>query len=172
MSTPWLNVTVCIPTHNDADVLHNALMSALKQTVPPLEVLIVDDGSDSEVVVPAEPDDYPHIPVRVVRVTNRGLPAARNVGLMLARGDGFVPLDADDTIREDYLEKTLPLLADADVVLTGLQEVGPPPRNQRYNAGYDRPWQEVTLDLLLNDYNRFFLRGAFPHRSPTFDRRL
>ena len=160
MSTPWLNVTVCIPTHNDTDVLHNALMSALKQTVPPLEVIVVDDGSDSEVVVLEEPDDYPHTPVRVVRVTNRGLPAARNVGLMLAHGDAYLPLDADDTIREDYLELTLPLIADADVVLTGLQEHGPT-RNGRYNAGFDRPWHEVTVDLLLNGYNRFFYAALF-----------
>ena len=115
-----MSVTVCITTHNDAHVLQRAFVSALEQTVSPLEVIIVDDGSDNEVVIPAEPDNYPHIACRVVRVTNRGLPAARNTALMLANGIGFLPLDADDWLDPHYIEKTLPLLrAGADVVLGG-----------------------------------------------------
>jgi|SRR6266568_1680793 len=151
-----MNVTVCIPCYNQAEDLHRAMMSALKQTVSPLEVLIIDDGSDIAIQVLDEPDQYPDVEVRVIRVTNRGLPAARNTGLMNARGDAFLPLDADDWIDECYIEKTLPLLqAGADVVLTGLQEHGPT-RNGCYQPGYDRPWQEVTAELMLSDYNRFF----------------
>ncbi len=151
-----MNVTICIPTYNDAAVLGQAVESALRQTVSPLEVIVIDDGSDPE----------PNLSVlskivRVVRITNRGLPAARNTGLMLAKGEAFLPLDADDTIAPDYIEKTLPLLeAGADVVLTGLQEHGPH-RNGRYNPGFDRPWQDVTWELLAFDYNRFFYCALF-----------
>lgn len=152
-----MNVTVCIPCHNDQDVLGRAVFSAIAQTVPPLEVIIIDDGSEE----PVEFNSQDMADVRVVRITNRGLPAARNCGLMLAKGEAFLPLDADDTVAPDYIEKTLPLLeAGADVVLTGLQEVGPH-RNGRYNAGFDRPWDQVTWQLLVDDYNRFYYASLF-----------
>lgn len=157
MSTP--GVTVCITTHNDGDVAQRALLSALKQTVPPIEVIIVDDGSDVALVVPDEPDEFPHVSVRVVRVTNRGLPAARNVGLMNAQCEAFLPLDADDWLDEHFIEKTLPLLTDADVVLTGLQEHGPS-RNGVYAAGYDRPHDQVAVEDLWQ-MNRFYYCSLF-----------
>lgn len=149
-----MKVTVCITTHNDEHHLPVALLSALTQTVTPYEVIIVDDGSDKEVTVPEWCKDYQLVRVRVVRVTNRGLPAARNTALMLAHGEGFLPLDADDWLGPTYLEKTLPLLKEADVVLTGLQEHGPT-RNGAYMPGYDKPWDQVTLDDLWF-MNRFF----------------
>lgn len=146
--------TVVIPTHNDAGVLHRAHASVVEQTVRPYEVLVIDDGSD----IPA-PNPIPlqnGVPTRVIRVTNRGLPAARNTGIMLAKTEAIVFLDADDWLEPTYLEKTLPLLFDgADVVLTGLQEHGPH-RNGVYNPGFDRRWEDVTWELLINDYNRFF----------------
>lgn len=146
-------VTVCLTTHNDADVLQRALTSVLQQTVPPHEVLIIDDGSEIPVV--QSPGWRPSIPVRVVRVTNRGLPSARNTGLMLARTEGIIFLDADDWLEPTYIAHTLPLLrAGADVVLTGLQEHGPT-RNGTYMPGFDRLWQDVTLDDLRRQ-NLFF----------------
>lgn len=143
-------VTVCIPTHNDGDVLPRAVDSALTQTVAPLEVIVVDDGSDVPPVCPG---------ATVVSITNRGLPAARNVALMLARGDAFLPLDADDWLDPTYLEKTLPLLAEAEVVFTGLQEHGPT-RNGTYMAGFDRPFNLVDEQVLW-EYNRFYYASLF-----------
>lgn len=137
-------VTVCVTYHNEELwMLQRAVDSATNQTVSPLEVLVIDDGSQTEVSLRQ---------ARVVRVTNRGLPAARNVGLMLAKGDAFLPLDADDWIEPTYIEKTLPLLE--DVVLVGLQEHGPT-RTGTYMPGYDRPHAQVTLDVMWQ-YNRFF----------------
>ncbi len=145
------SVTVCLTTHNDADVLQRALNSVFEQTVPPQEVIVIDDGSDAKVRVIGTA----HIPARAVCVTNRGLPAARNTGLMLAQTEAIVFLDADDWLEPTYIEHTWPLLAaDTDVVLTGLQEHGPT-RNGTYMPGYDRPWQQVTLEALRHQ-NLFF----------------
>lgn len=158
-----MNVTACVPYHNeDLEILGRALTSLGAQTVAPHEIIVVDDGSDRPLNIIdvwgllGEGDiRNAEGSVRVVRVTNRGLPAARNTGLMLAQGEGIVFLDADDWLREDFIEKTVPLFPDHDIVLVGLQEHGPT-RNGRYDPGYDRPFDQVTVDLLLNDYNRFF----------------
>lgn len=148
-------VTVVIPCYRQADTLNRAIMSALEQTVPPFEVIVVDDGSDTDVVC----DAIHGLPVRYMRITNRGLPSARNAGLMLTRSSAFLPLDADDWIDPTYIEKTLPLLTDSDVVLAGLQEHGPT-RNGTYMPGYDRPYDQVDESVLW-EYNRFFYCSLF-----------
>lgn len=152
-------VTVCITYHDEpGDVFTRAFDSAVAQTVQPYEIIVVDDGSanPSSRVAYSKPDG---LKIRVVTVTNRGLPAARNVGLMLAKTEAFLPLDADDWLDPAYIEKTLPLLADADVVLTGLQEHGPT-RNGTYLPGYDRPYDQVTLEMLWQ-MNRFYYCSLF-----------
>ena len=137
-------VTVVIPCYEQQDWLQESLLSVLAQTVLPLEVLIIDDGSRVPIIVPIQTE----IPVRVIRVANRGLPSARNVGLMNAHGHAFLPLDADDWLDPTYIEKTLPLLdAGADVVLTGLQEHGE-------RTGLYMPGCELGLDKLTVDKER------------------
>lgn len=154
------NVTVCITYYNEpSETLNRALDSVGAQTVQPWETIVVDDGSEKPLSI-LDLFGTSCSPCRVVRVTNRGLPAARNTGLMLAKGDAFLPLDADDWLDPTYIEKTLPLLQDADIVLTGLQEHGPT-RNGTYMPGYDRPYDQVTADLLMNDYNRFYYCSLF-----------
>lgn len=148
-------VTVCIPYFNEpAEVIYKALESVQNQTVPPAEVFVIDDGSTKPLEVS---EGWRNL--KVIRVTNRGLPSARNTALMLTRTLGFLPLDADDWIEPTYIEKTLPLLDDADVVLTGLQEHGPT-RNGTYMPGFDRPYDQVTEDVLWQ-YNRFFYCSLF-----------
>lgn len=152
-------MSVVIPCYEQAHFLPQALESVAKQTLQPLEVIVIDDGSPTQELAIQEVCmhyDRQRLTLRRVRVTNRGLPSARNTGLMLARGDWFLPLDADDWLREDYLEKTVPLTVNADVVLTGIQEHGDPPRNQAYRPGFDRDWRQVTADLILREHNRFF----------------
>ena len=152
---PW-GVSVCIPYHNERpELLERAVSSVHEQTLQPREIIVVDDGSRH----PFEPTNFPfldHPLIRTVRVTNRGLPAARNTGLMLAKGVGFLPLDADDWLEPTFIEKTYPVFheEDADVVFVGLQEHGPT-RKSSYLPGYDRPAEEVTEQVLWQ-MNRFF----------------
>lgn len=143
-----------IPCFNQAAYLRTALDSAMAQTVPALEVIVVDDGSTEKIkrVV----DLYPS--ARYIRVSNRGLSAARNTGLMNARGHAFLPLDADDWIEPTYLEKTLPLLGDYDVVCVGLQEFGV--RNGLYMPGCDLGMENLTLDAERAS-NRLFYCSLF-----------
>ena len=139
-----LGVTVCVPCFEQAEWLEGALGSVQAQSIPPLETLVIDDGSSQR-----EADEIREICRRYgatcVSVTNRGLPNARNTGLMLARGEAFLPLDADDWIDPQYLEKTLPWLGHADVVCVGLQEHGD--RSGTFMPGFDRPLEDVSTEL-------------------------
>lgn len=86
-------VSVVIPAYNYARFLGEAIESALKQTLPPLEVIVVDDGStDNTAEVLARYGDR----VRVLRQKNQGVSVAANHGAEMARGDLLAFLDADD----------------------------------------------------------------------------
>jgi len=140
--------SVVIPCFNQAQYLGRSLDSVLAQTRPALEVIVVDDGSTADVHWSGEQvaaRDGGETTLRHYRVSNRGLPNARNVGLMLARGEAFLPLDADDWLEPTFLERTLPLLADADVVHVGLQEHGP--RTGTYMPGLYMPLSQLTVEV-------------------------
>lgn len=142
-----MTATICIPYYSQPDYIAQSLGSACQQTAGLLEVIVVDDGSpDAAARDLCERYRAEGYPVRYVRVTNRGLPNARNTGLMLARGYGFLPLDADDWIDPTFLEKTLPQLGEFDVVSSGLQEHGPV-RNGSYMPGTDMPIGDVTVEI-------------------------
>ncbi len=100
-------VSIVIPNYNHGDYLSQAIESALAQTYPQVEVIVVDDGStDHSAQVLARYADR----VRCIHQENAGLSAARNTGLDLARGDYVALLDADDMLEPDYLQTLVPIL--------------------------------------------------------------
>lgn len=148
-------VTVCIPCFNQVEYLGEALASVHAQTVEPLEVIVVDDGSTQNVgALVSEWACSLYCPLHYLRVTNRGLPNARNVALMHAKGLAFLPLDADDWIDPHYIERTYPLIErGADVVQVGLEEHGH--RQGKFFPGYDMPLSSVSYQL-ERQMNRLF----------------
>lgn len=101
-------VAVAIATYNHAHYLGQALDSVLSQTIPPHEIIVVDDGSsDDPAAVVAR---YPG--VRLVRQPNQGLSAARNTALGLATAERILFLDADDLLMPRAIESALACFRD------------------------------------------------------------
>ena len=100
-------VTVVIPTYNRMGLLSRALTSAARQTRPPDEVIVIDDGStdDTQGLVRGQFPD-----VRYLQQENRGVAAARNRGIGEARGDWLAFLDSDDEWLPRKLERQLEAL--------------------------------------------------------------
>ncbi|MDX1530668.1 MAG: glycosyltransferase family 2 protein [Rhodothermales bacterium] len=89
-------VSVVVPAYNAAAHLRPTLASALAQTYAALEVLVVNDGSTDETVALVEAFAAEDERVRLLHQPNRGVAAARNLGILHAEGDYIAPLDADD----------------------------------------------------------------------------
>lgn len=106
MATP--TVSIIVPTFNRAHYLPECLDSLVTQTVPPLEIIVVDDGSEDgtkEVVTRYGP------PVRYVHKENGGKPSAVNLALKQCRGDLIWLFDDDDVALPDAIKHRLEALA-------------------------------------------------------------
>jgi len=107
--------SVVIPTYNRAAYLSEAIESALAQSRPPLEVIVVDDGSTDQT---AETVRRFGDRIRYLRQANAGVAAARNTGIAAARGELVALLDSDDAWDACHLEATEAVLrASPDVAL-------------------------------------------------------
>jgi glycosyltransferase involved in cell wall biosynthesis len=100
-------VSVVVPTYNRARLLAAALDSAARQTLPPAEIIVVDDGSSEDI---AQICAMVGAPVRYVRQSNAGVSAARNRGIEESSAEWVAFLDSDDVWRPDKLEVQLSAL--------------------------------------------------------------
>lgn len=103
-------VSIIIPCFNAGRLLLEAVESALAQTYPDLEVIVVDDGSTDDETRLALAELKHNTNVTVIRQENRGASAARNAGISAASGMYIMPLDADDLIEPNYVKQAVPVL--------------------------------------------------------------
>jgi glycosyltransferase involved in cell wall biosynthesis len=94
-------VSILIPAYNASRWLGESVNSALAQTWPNKEVVIVDDGSKDDTLAVAQA--FHHANVKVATQPNSGAPSARNHALSLAQGDYIQWLDADDVLHPDKI---------------------------------------------------------------------
>jgi glycosyltransferase involved in cell wall biosynthesis len=99
-------VSVIIPCFKQAHFLPESIESALAQTYPRVEIIVVDDGSPDETAAVAA--RYPA--VKYVRQSNQGLSRARNTGFRHSSGEYVVFLDSDDRLFPDALAVNLEIL--------------------------------------------------------------
>ena len=105
-----MSVSAVIPTFNRSNQTVEAVESVLGQTVPPDEIIVVDDGST---------DDTPEAllkfkdSIRVLKQKNSGVSSARNAGIRAASGEWLAFLDSDDLWLPDKLKAQARALADS-----------------------------------------------------------
>ena len=170
---PPLDVSVVIPTYNRADWLPRTLASILDQTLEPMEVIVVDDGSTDGTEVLAR--SFPPT-VRYSRIENSGVCRARNVGVSLARGPWLAFCDSDDLWHPRKLEAQARLLQSApglEFAFTNFQVV----TNDVWSAdtkfdeapdGYwDLPRRQITPDSFVMEVSLYERLIAFQPIFPS-----
>ena len=100
-------ISIIVPCFNQGAYLNECVDSILKQTFTNWECIIVDDGSTDNSFQIANELSQVNQRIRVISQSNKGLCSARNVGIVSASSEFILPLDADDKISPNYLERCL-----------------------------------------------------------------
>ncbi len=103
-----MKVSVIIPTYNRKHTLGRAIESIISQTIKPLEIIIVDDGSNDGTREWIK-EEYPFI--KYLNQNNSGVSASRNRGIFSANGNWIAFLDSDDEWIPEKLERQLSILS-------------------------------------------------------------
>lgn len=118
---PLPGVSIVICSYNGARTLRRSLQHALAQRYPDFDVVLVDDGSSDDTAAIGAAEG-----VQVIRQPNRGLSAARNVGLAAARGDVVAYLDDDAFADPDWLSYLVHALIRSGAAGVGGPNIAPP----------------------------------------------
>ncbi|HET7328288.1 MAG TPA: glycosyltransferase family 2 protein [Nocardioidaceae bacterium] len=175
--TPRLSVIV--PVYNVEQYLAECLDSILAQTFGDFEVVLVDDGStDSSSDIAA---DYArrHSAVRVIASENRGLGAARNLGVSESGGELLTFVDSDDTVPPESFEVMLRALDESgsDFVVGSMKRHLPdgeyfhPPwlrmlHRRRRLGVVATDFPEILADVFA--WNKIFRRGFWDREGLAF----
>lgn len=148
-------VSIIIPCYNHARFLSRAIDSVLGQTFSDWEVIVVDDGSTDNTHEVAT--QFADQRVRYVHQENQGLSAARNTGILAAKGEYLAFLDADDEWECRFLERCVTTL-DSNPKVAGVYtfnyHIDEEGRRLPRQAGEIVPSEEL--------YERLLQGGFFP----------
>jgi O-antigen biosynthesis protein len=134
--------SVIVPAFNTALSLGRCLESLARLNYPEYEVIVVDDGSTDSTAAIAEAAG-----VRTLKLTHRGLAAARNAGLAAARGEIVAYIDADAEADRDWLYHLSEALTRRNVAAVGGQNFAPAPASMVERAIAAAPGQPAEVRL-------------------------
>ncbi len=143
-----LSVSVVLATHNRPDLAEGTVLSLLRQTLLPDEIIVIDDGWENLPADLAGKVESSGVAFRYARRSPPSLPASRNRGIDLAGGEIVVFAEDDLTMPDDYLQRLVEMYrADGRSVVFAIGGVVE-------DSGWQRParriWRAISDALGLN----------------------
>lgn len=163
-------VSVIIPAYNAAKYIGEALDSVFKQTFRSHESIVINDGSPDTVELERKLQGYA-ANIQYIKQENRGAAAARNAGLLCARGDYVAFLDADDRWLPNFLEEQIEFLklSGADFVFSDAVFFGETPLAGRTFMELEPPKSAVTPESLLAVEVTVLTSAVLARKKPIFE---
>lgn len=150
-STHDARVSVILPTFNRAHLIAESIDSLLAQSVPPIEIVVIDDGSTDGTGDVVKRFDAP---VTYIRKENGGKLSGINLGLKQITGDYVLIMDDDDLLPVDAIENLMtPFVRNPELGLTygSLQKFQVNPETGAHEDVYTSPYPD-------EDGRSFFVR--------------
>lgn len=115
-------ISVIVPVYNAEKFIDKCIESVINQTYKEIELILVNDGSkdNSLKILQKYEKQYPKM-IKVFNQTNKGVGAARNLGIKHVSGKYIFFLDSDDWIELDYLVKLYEDISKNDIVISGFK---------------------------------------------------
>lgn len=141
-------LSVVVPVYNVEEYLPKCLDSIIKQTFKNLEIILINDGSTDNSGKIC--DDYAKNDrrIKVIHQINRGVSAARNVGLDLCSGDYITFVDSDDWCDENYFYDVMNYfeIYNIDVIITNFERFS-------VNKSHCNHKSSLKKEIILNSYD-------------------
>lgn len=174
-----IKVSVIVPIYNAEKYLRVCLDSILRQSLPEIEIIAIDDGSKdgSGKILGEYAENYPQI-IHPIYQQNRGQSAARNQGLKIAAGEFIAFVDSDDCIGEKFLEKLYCCAVenDSDMVMCNYTKMSDQGEIlQEYQTNYCEKGMRIPSYLCCNrlvrrslftEYGLYFREGVICEDIP------
>ena len=145
--------SVVIPAYNAEKYLPETLLSVLSQTIPPKQIIVVDDGSTdatAQIAINAHPS------VHVISTPNQGAGSATTTGLAAVDTEIVAMVDSDDLWHPRKMEIQLSLLNDPtqqiDAVITKMRPFGD--LHLKNATEESSGWSRSTLAIWMHAYHR------------------
>ncbi len=171
-----MKVSIIIPYYNGPEeYIREALDSARNQTFDSYEILVVDDGSSPEHHAALEALCTGDERIRLFTIAHAGVSAARNVGMIRARGEYLSFLDADDVLAEDFLDRAWAVVqeTESEIVIGGtflFEEPGTCRFPDREQTPPCRLWYGDEIRQLLPAFvgqsEQIFFSGGYINKGP------
>lgn len=144
-------ISIVLPVYNAEEYLKKSIESILRQTYPAWELIIIDNGSEDNSLRICQ--EYAKNEERILvlhQYQNKGVSAARNLGVEKATGNYVTFLDADDWVAPDYLEQLIKTAKNtkADMLVCQYKKVYDDDRSAEEEN------QEQPLGFAAKAYNR------------------
>ncbi|MDT2811256.1 glycosyltransferase family 2 protein [Enterococcus asini] len=173
-------LSVIIPFFNPGNDLEKCLKSIQNQRFKSFEVLLINDGSTDKSNLIAERYQNSDCRYKYFSTNNRGVSAARNLGIEKARGTFITFIDADDYIDEKHFSVLVENIKDSELLVTGYSEV----IDDEVVSEFSLPSRVITtkdeiIDLIINNEavkgyacNKIFKKTLIREFNIRFDEKI
>ena len=152
-------VSLIMPAYNAEKYIARSIDTALAQSFPDMELIIVNDGStdETQAVLDWYRERYPQ--VKTFYKENGGQAAARNMGIEKAEGNYIAFMDNDDTLRPDMIERLYATIVknDCDIAMTSVYML----TGERYEDMTSYPMIEDTA-VSIEVFFEYYMRNLSP----------
>lgn len=144
-----------MPAYNCQEYISKCIESVLNQSYKSFELIIINDGSidNTEKVI----DEYRQSDSRIIyhHQNNQGPSAARNVGILMSRGEYITFIDSDDTVNEKYVELLLSNMnkTNADITCSGYVDIS------KFGTFYHNDFIDENI-MTTNEFLKMVCRGT------------
>lgn len=121
-----ITVSIIIPMYNSAETIVETLKSVLQSDEASMEIIVVDDGSTDDSANLVKKLKKVDNRIKLIQQANKGVSAARNLGMQNAIGEYYIFLDSDDILSEKFVDCLIENVqkTDSDLVVAGIDHVG------------------------------------------------
>ena len=148
-------LSIIIPCYNCESTIEACYLSILSSLqyniIKEYEIILVNDGSSDKTLKKLDKIAKTNEKVKVISQGNKGVSAARNLGISLAKGDWLSFVDSDDTVNEEFYKMLHGKYIDSDLIVCGVNSSIHP----RLTGGIEMIEREQYIEGILYNLNIF-----------------